>query len=234
MREPSAGHVLVVDDDSDLRGMLRDYLQGEGFQCRTADTTDAMFRILATEPCKLVILDLMLPGENGLAALRRLRESSPVPVIMLTARGSEMERVLGLELGADDYLSKPFNPQELVARIRAILRRTATEPAIPAPLRIDELEVHPAARRVFLAGRDVPLTSMEYNVLEVLARSAGKVVSRDELYRRALARQAGPYDRSIDVHIASLRRKLGERSDGTERIATVRAIGYVLTISGGR
>lgn len=232
-REPMSGSVLIVCDDPGSRVLLQDYLQGRGFTCRTADTVDAMFEVLARDDFALVILDVTRSGDNGfvaLAALRRLRDVSQVPVIMLTARGADVDRALGLELGADDYVSKPFNPRELVARMHAILRRAEIRRIEQGPLLIGELELDPAARRLFIAGIEIALTSSEYNVFEVLARSAGKTVTRDVLYREALAREAGPHDRSIDVHVASLRRKLGEWPDGSERIATVRGVGYVLTV----
>ena len=231
MSTASNDTVLVVDDDSGLCAMLKEYLQEEGFHCLVANSTDTMFKVLARHACRLVILDVMLPGENGLVALRRLREAEdPVPVIMLTARASDVERVLGFDLGADDYVSKPFNPQELVARARAILRRTEPNDQRMVPIVIDELEIRPGLRRVSVSGQRADLTSTEYGVLEALARLAGQVLSRDELYQQALSRHSGPQERSIDMHVASLRRKLGRWPDGSERIATVRGVGYVLTV----
>ena len=172
----------------------------------------------------------MLPGLGGFAVLAKIRESSKVPVIMLTARGEEVDRIVGLEMGADDYLPKPFNPRELVARIRAILRR-ATGTAAPGEettaFTIDDLVMDIGSRQVRCSSGEVDLTGAEFSVLETLARAAGTVVSRDELSRQALGRRASAFDRSLDVHLSNLRRKLGPLPGGGERIKTVRGVGYL-------
>ena len=177
----------------------------------------------------LVVLDVMLPGMSGFDVLRRLRETSRIPVLMLTARGDEVDRIVGLEMGADDYLPKPFNPRELVARIRAVRRRTEGGGGEgrgghrPEPLRVGSVELDPGTREVFRDGALLALTSVEFSVLEALLRSAGTVVSRDDLAQVALGRRLTAYDRSVDVHVSSLRRKLGD----AEQIQTVRGVGYL-------
>jgi len=170
---------------------------------------------------------------DGFEALRRIRVHSQIPVIMLTARGDEVDRIVGLEIGADDYLPKPFNPRELAARLRAVLRRAgATEGGGPSGglLRVEDLELDLGARAAFVGGTPVRLTGTEFSLLELLARNSGTVVTREELSRQVLERRPNPFDRSLDVHISNLRRKLGPRPDGGERIKTVRARGYVLTV----
>jgi two-component system response regulator CpxR len=186
-------------------------------------------RCQADEP-DLVILDVMLPALGGFAVLSKIRETSKVPVIMLTARGEEVDRIVGLEMGADDYLPKPFNPRELVARIRAILRRTAGIAEAgdeSAAITIDDLEMDIGSRQVRSSSGEVDLTGAEFAVLETLVRAAGTVVSRDELSRRALGRRASAFDRSLDVHLSNVRRKLGPLPGGGERIKTVRGVGYL-------
>jgi two-component system response regulator CpxR len=171
----------------------------------------------------------MLPEMNGFEVLRRLRETSRVPVLMLTARGEDVDRIVGLEMGADDYLPKPFNARELVARIRAIQRRAseaAGEPKNRDEIAVGDITITPASRSAKRAGEELPLTSVEFTLLEVLARAAGSVVSREDLSEKVLGRKFSPFDRSIDVHVSNLRKKLGPRADGTERIKTVRSVGY--------
>ena len=160
----------------------------------------------------LVVLDVMLPGLNGFEVLRRLRDKSKIPVLLLTARGEDVDRIVGLEIGADDYLPKPFNPRELVARIRAILRRT-----------------HPGTRTVLRKGKAVELTSVEFNLLHVLLREAGRVVPRERLVDIVLSRKFSPFDRSIDMHVSKIRRKLGDSDSGVDHIKTVRGVGYIFT-----
>jgi two-component system response regulator CpxR len=171
---------------------------------------------------------------NGFEVLRHLREKSRLPVLMLTARGDDTERIVGLEIGADDYLPKPFNPRELVARLRAILRRASGIPESSdensEPLSIDDLEVNPSARSAKLSGEDLPLTSVEFDLLTALLRSAGKIVRKEDLSEAVLERKLSPFDRSLDMHISNLRKKLGHRSDGTERIKTIRSVGYIYTL----
>ena len=222
--------ILIIDDDAELCELVTEYLEDEGFDVDSVhDGVTGVERCFAVEP-DLVILDVMLPGLGGFAVLGRIREASRVPVIMLTARGEEVDRIVGLEMGADDYLPKPFNPRELVARIRAIFRRTAgaAEPgSAPATISVGDLEMDIGARQVRCSTGEVDLTGAEFAVLETLARAAGTVVSRDELSRQALGRRASAFDRSLDVHLSNLRRKLGPQPDGGDRIKTVRGVGYL-------
>ena len=229
--------VLVVDDDVELCDLVKEFLQPEGLQVEAVHNGNrGLERALSGEHA-LVVLDVMLPGMNGLDVLRKLRASSTVPVLLLTARGQDVDRIVGLELGADDYLPKPFNPRELVARIRAILRRKRGEaPEKQAPqssVRVGDVELNPATRTVLRGGEAVDLTAVEFNLLDVLLREAGRVVTRDELAKIALGRLFSPYDRSIDMHISKLRKKLGEDGKGGERIKTVRGVGYIYAAPGG-
>ena len=222
--------LLIIDDDIDLCELVAEYLEGEGFAVDAVhDGPGGVERCLATDP-ELVILDVMLPGLGGFAVLAKIREHSRVPVIMLTARGDEVDRIVGLEMGADDYLPKPFNPRELAARIRAILRRSTAEGAgdeDPARLVVGDLHVDLGARLVRRGDTAVELTGAEFSILEILVRAAGSVVGRDELSRQALGRRSGAFDRSLDVHLSNLRRKLGPLADGGDRIKTVRGVGYL-------
>jgi DNA-binding response OmpR family regulator len=222
--------ILIIDDDTELCELITEYLEDEGLDVDSVhDGVAGVERCLSNEP-DLVILDVMLPGLGGFAVLSKIRETSKVPVIMLTARGEEVDRIVGLEMGADDYLPKPFNPRELVARIRAILRRTAGTAGAgeeSAMIVIDDLEMDIGSRRVSCSLGDVDLTGAEFAVLETLVRAAGTVVSRDELSRRALGRRASAFDRSLDVHLSNLRKKLGQLPGGGERIKTVRGVGYL-------
>ena len=221
--------VLIVDDDVELCELVAEYLTPEGFEVTAVHNgEEGLKRALADEHV-LVVLDVMLPGISGLEVLRRLRAESRVPVLILTARGDDVDRIVGLEIGADDYLPKPFNPRELVARIRAILRRTQ-QPASPSTEKIvvGDVELEPAARVVRRGGEPVELTSVEFGMLEALMRATGQVVTRDQLAQSVLGRKFMPYDRSIDMHVSKLRKKLGD-SDGTERIKTIRGVGYVCT-----
>lgn len=217
--------VLIVDDDAELTDLLRDYLAEEGFEPVAAADGESGVRAAVEGAPDLVVLDVMLPRLNGFDALRRIRESSAVPVVMLTARGQEVDRIVGLELGADDYLPKPFNPRELVARIRAVLRRGRPGGGTVA-IAVGDLRLDPGSRRVQRGGDVVDVTGTEYSLLEVLVRDAGRVVKRDALYREVLGRRPVPYDRSLDVHVSNLRRKLGPLPDGGERIKSIRGVGY--------
>ena len=218
--------ILIVDDDSELIDLLRDYLAEEGFETAAAADGEAGAKAAVEGAPDLVVLDVMLPRLNGFDALRRIRETSAVPVVMLTARGQEVDRIVGLELGADDYLPKPFNPRELVARIRAVLRRGRQSAGGSAAVTVGDLRLDSGARRVQRSGETIEVTGTEYSLLEVLVRDAGKVVKRDVLYREVLGRRPVPYDRSLDVHVSNLRRKLGPLPDGGERIKSVRGVGY--------
>ena len=222
--------LLLLDDDRELCDLLTDYLKPEGFEILTAhDGNTGLAAALNFPSLDLILLDVMLPGKNGFDVLRELRAHSGVPVLMLTAKGDEVDRIVGLELGADDYLPKPFNPRELLARIRAILRRKES-PALNAPERLvsGDVELDPASRTVVVGGKDVDLTSVEFKLLEALLRTPGKVVSRDALSRAALDRPLSPFERSLDVHMSNLRKKIGPCPDGSPRIRTLRSEGYLL------
>ncbi len=230
--------VLVIDDDEELCELVAEYLAREGFAVEAAhDGASGAARALSGEHA-LVVLDVMLPGLNGFDVLRRVRAAGVrVPVLMLTARGSDVDRIVGLEIGADDYLPKPFNPRELVARIRAILRRTRTPETVEnmgaAPRReriaVGDIELDRGARTALRRGEAIELTAVEFDLLESLLRSAGAVVARDALSERVLGRKLTPFDRSVDVHVSNLRRKLGPHRDGSDRIKTVRSVGYIYT-----
>ncbi len=221
-------HILLADDDTELGEMLTQYLGTEGFVADTAHDGETALAMARTGRYELVILDVMMPRLSGLDVLRELRQRSLVPVLMLTARGEDVDSIVGLELGADDYLAKPCNPRVLVARVRAILRRAAGGAPTTAPevLTLGDVEMHTGTRRVRCRGEQIPLTSTEYSVLEVLLRSAGHVVSKAQLSEHALGRGLTPYDRSLDMHVSSLRRKLGPLPDRDERIKTIRGVGY--------
>lgn len=226
--------ILVIDDDVELCELVTEYLESEGFGVTVInDGTDGVEKALA-EDFRLIILDVMLPGLNGLEVLRRIRAQSQVPVLMLTARGEEVDRIIGLEVGADDYLPKPFNPRELVARIRAILRRvypqgSESAPSQPERLTYGDIELDLGTRAVQRAGNTVELTTVEFDLLEVFLRATGGVMKREELVERVLGRAFSPFDRSIDMHVSKLRRKLGTHPDGSERIKSIRSVGYLYT-----
>src|SRR5258707_13876434 len=226
--------VLLVDDDAELAELVGEYLAREGFSLDAeTDGTRAVDRA-ASGDYQLTVLDVMLPGVSGFDVLRRLRATSRIPVLLLTARGEDVDRIVGLEIGADDYLPKPFNPRELVARIRAILRRSAADrkavgsPRPPEILRIGDIELDPATRTVCHAGQPVELTSVEFNLLEVLLREAVRVVTREQLVSAVLSRKFSPFDRSIDMHVSKVRKKLGDMNGDEEHIKTVRGVGYIL------
>jgi two-component system, OmpR family, response regulator CpxR len=227
--------VLVVDDDVELCELLAQYLKAEGFDLEAvANGEQGVGRALSGDHA-LVVLDVMLPAMQGFEVLRQIRAQSPIPVLMLTARGDDLDRILGLELGADDYLPKPFNPRELAARIRAILRRAKPQPPelapqLPEPILLGDLELDNAARVVRRGGELLNLTTVEFQLLEVLLRAAGQVVTREVLVRDVLGREFSPFDRSIDVHVSNLRKKLGPHPDGTERIKGVRGFGYLYAV----
>ncbi len=225
--------LLVIDDDTELCELLSDYLGGEGFTVEAVHHGAEGAQRALSGAYVLVVLDVMLPGLNGFDVLRKIREKSAIPVIMLTARGDDIDRIVGLELGADDYLPKPFNPRELVARIRAIQRRAGESPRKhekSAQLAVGDVVLCPARRSVTRNGEKVELTSVEFNLLEVLLARAGEVVDRESLVEQVLGRRLSAYDRSIDVHVSALRKKLGHYAGETERIRTVRGVGYLYAI----
>lgn len=218
--------VLIVDDDVQLCRLLAERLGSEGFTIESVhDGVRGLERALSMEHA-LVVLDLMLPGMTGLDVLRRLRAKSPVPVLILTARGEDIDRILGLEIGADDYVPKPFNPRELIARIRAILRRTSRVASAAGPLVVGDLRLDPQAREVWLNDTALNLTSVEFTLLEALLRDAGRVITREQLTEAVLGRKLGPFDRVIDVHVSNVRKKL-RPSDHGPRIKSVRGSGYL-------
>lgn len=223
--------VLLVDDDTELCTSLTRLLRMEGFEAKAVHEAGSAASEALKDQYQLVILDVMLPGGNGRQVLRAIRASSQVPVIMLTARRDEADRVSGLEAGADDYLPKPFSPRELVARMRAVLRRKSPA-ANTGIFRIDDLEIHTMSRRVLQAGTELALTGAEFDILVLLARSTGKVFSRSEIAEAALGRPIAPLDRSIDNHISNLRKKLGAWVHRRERIRNLRGTGYIYTGAG--
>jgi DNA-binding response OmpR family regulator len=221
--------ILIVDDDRDLCAMLVEYLGPEGFVTQTAPTGLEGLEQLSNAAVDLVVLDVMLPELSGFEVLRRIRAASRVPVIMLTARGEEVDRVVGLELGADDYLAKPFSPRELVARIRAVLRRTPAEGAAETGvLSCGPLQLDLRARRARVGEHDLELTAAELRILELLVRADTRTVSREELMLQALGRRLLPTDRSLDTHVSNLRRKLS-RYTAQVSVQSVRGAGYALT-----
>lgn len=224
----AAARILLVDDDTELASMLSEYLTVEGFETVCASSGEQGIEQAARQAFDAIVLDVMLPGVNGIEVLRRLRERSPVPVLMLTARGDHVDRIVGLELGADDYVPKPCPPRELVARLRAILRRTRGGDQAGGVLNAGLLALWPARRRVTCNGEALTLTSTEFNLLEVLLRDAGRVVSKNDLYSRGLGRPMGRFERSIDVHISSIRHKLAAAAGDRLRIESVRGVGYQL------
>jgi len=223
--------VLLIDDDIELVGMFREYLEQEGFAVGCAHDGETGSRVALSGQYAIAVLDVMMPRMNGIEALRRIREKSRMPVLMLTGRGDDTDRILGLELGADDYVTKPCTPRELTARIRAILRRTNPPPedtASPSPLTVGKLTILPSQRRATWNGAALALTSTEFNLLEILARNAGRPVSKNDLSEQGLGRPMARFDRNIDVHISSLRQKLGMLEDGRSCLQTVYRLGYQL------
>jgi DNA-binding response OmpR family regulator len=223
--------VLVIDDDVALCELVAEYLEPEGYQVEAVhDGERGVERALSNEHT-LAVLDVMLPGINGFEVLRRIRAQSRIPIVMLTARGDDVDRIVGLEIGADDYLPKPFNPRELVARINAVLRRARPDEQDEKQQRemllVTDIEMDTSTRVVRRAGETVELTVVEYDLLEKLLRAPGRIVTREELVRDVLHRDLSPFDRSIDMHVSNLRKKLGHQVHGIERIKTVRGVGYI-------
>lgn len=225
--------VLLADDDLELTSMLSQYLVREGFEVHTVHDGQAAVREAAAGDYSIIVLDVMMPRLSGMEALRRIRASLQVPVLMLTARGDNVDRIVGLDMGADDYVPKPCTPGELVARIRAILRRTerrddADEAREPVQLASGPLRLNPGNRRATWHGEALELTGTEFNLLEVLARHAGELVSKEDISQQAFGQALARFDRRIDVHISSIRQKLGARPDGQPWILSVRGQGYQL------
>ena len=225
--------LLVVDDDVELCELVGRFLVGEGFLVDAVHDGAAAVGRALDGGYALVLLDVMLGRSNGFDVLRQIRATSPIPVVMLTAKGDALDRIVGLEIGADDYLPKPFNPKELAARIRAVLRRTVASRRPHDRLRVvvDDLELDPSARSVRCRGQLVDLTTVEFDLLEALASEAGQVISRESLVTQILGRPFSPFDRSIDTHVYNLRRKLGPLPGGGDRIVGIRGIGYLYACS---
>jgi two-component system OmpR family response regulator len=229
-------HLLVIDDDHEIRDLLTRFMEKNGFRITAVRDAREARRAWTRGAFQLVVLDLMLPGESGLDVARWLRDQEDVPIVMLSAMGEDTDRIIGLELGADDYIAKPFNPRELMARIRAVMRRatdTQDGPAagerIARPLRFAGWTLEPARRRLLNPeGVEVPLTGGEYDLLLALLERANRVLTRDMLLDLLRGRQAGPFDRAIDVAVSRLRRKLDDQGGGAQLIKTVRGGGYVL------
>ena len=221
----AAEPLLLIEDDERLGAMVAEYLGPHGFEVTVAPTAARGLERLARGGFAAVLLDVMLPDLDGFEVVRRIRAASAVPVLMLTARGEETDRIVGLELGADDYLPKPFNPRELLARLRAVLRRRAG--AARPLLRFGRLEIDPEARQVRVDGRERPLTSYQFDLLLALAESAGRVLSREALLQHARGDSLEAFDRSIDVHVSRLRAAIEDDPRRPRRILTVRGAGYV-------
>lgn len=229
--------ILIIDDDEELCDLVSEYLNVEGFETVAVHDGDAGLQAALSGEFDLVTLDVMLPKKNGFDVLRELRETSKIPVLMLTARGEDMERIVGLEIGADDYLPKPFNPRELVARLRAILRRVETAEVSTQTendkLSVHDVEVQISARSALRNGANLNLTSVEFDLLAELLRYAGKVVKKEDLSETVLERKLSPFDRSLDMHVSNLRKKLGNRENGADIIKTIRSVGYIYTLPNG-
>lgn len=225
--------VLLIDDDIELCQMMEEYLEAESFALEFAHDGETGARMAVSAKYDLVVLDVMMPGMNGFDTLRLIRNTSQIPVIMLTAKGDDIDRIIGLELGADDYLTKPFNPRELVARLKAIQRRVAVRDASgqkDGVLRVGRAVVNSADRIIEWNGEPLSLTTSEFALLEALIKNAGHVVTKADLFQQALGRPETKYDRSIDVHVSNLRQKLGTLDDGRSPIQTVRNVGYQFII----
>ncbi|MGI9263079.1 MAG: response regulator [Woeseiaceae bacterium] len=226
--EQTTARLLLIDDDQDLGSMLSDFLDAERLQLTVATSGEAGLRKLSGEDFSLLVLDIMLPGMNGLEVLKKIRQTSNVPVIMLTARGDDVDRIIGLEIGADDYLAKPFNPRELVARIKAILRRSQTSSGESRELRLGGIELDARTRKASVDQNPLTLTGTEFEILRNLLQTPGDVVSKERLSEVALGRRLLPYDRSIDTHISNLRSKLEKAGNPKVTIQNQRGVGYLL------
>lgn len=227
--------LIVVDDDPELRTLLRRFLSAHGFETRVVDGGAALDRELSRNPADAIVLDLMMSGEDGLAICIRLRAAGDMtPIVMLTARGDPIDRIIGLESGADDYLPKPFEPRELVARLSAVLRRTRDQGDVSTDdiVTVGSLEINLSTRKVMRDGTALKLSSREFALLAALVRSRGRPLSRAQLIERAVGRDADVTDRAVDVQIARLRRAIGDRADDAELIKTVWGVGYVLVSDG--
>ena len=228
----NAPRILLIDDDDALAGMVADYLVGRGFVVERAGDGPSGLDRLARGAFDAVVLDVMMPGPDGFEVLQTIRRDNPVPVVMLTARGEDLDRIVGLEMGADDYLAKPFNPRELLARIKAVLRRsrgklTSDGVTKAPPLRFGRLEIDVDARIVRLDGDERSLTSHQFELLLAMARSAGRALTRDELMQRVRGEDLDVFDRSIDVHVSRIRAAIEDDPKAPRRIITLRGVGYL-------
>jgi DNA-binding response OmpR family regulator len=224
-------NVLIIDDDTGLCELVGEYLEAEGFKVEAVHNGEAGVERALSGEHKLAVLDVMLPSINGFEVLRRIRSQSQLPIVMLTARGDDVDRIVGLEIGADDYLPKPFNPRELLARINAVLRRARSdeqnEKQGRETLTVGDIEMDNRTRTVHREGEALELTVVEYDLLEMLLQSPGRIVTREELVKKVLNRSLSPFERSIDMHVSNLRKKLGHQVQGVERIKTMRGVGYI-------
>ena len=224
-------NILIIDDDVELCELLAEYLTAEGFKITFVNLGDAGLEKLHQHPFDLVILDVMLPETNGFDILREIRQFSTTPVVMLTARGDDVDKIVGLEIGADDYLPKPFNPRELVVRLKAILRRShnlSEEEQPPVKqLNIDDIAIDLEKRTVTINNSPIVLTNTEYNILVHLMLSVNKAITKEILYKKVLRRKMTSFDRSLDVHVSNLRNKLGPNKQGKPRIKTIHGYGYI-------
>ena len=226
--------ILIIDDDEELCELVAEYLSVEGFTTTAVHDGENGLQKALSGDYEMAILDVMLPRKNGFDVLRELRKSSKLPVVMLTAKGDDMERIVGLEIGADDYLPKPFNPRELVARLRAVLRRVQdvdeNKQVTSESFAVEDIEVSLTGRIAKINGEDLNLTAVEFDLLVALLEQAGKVVKKEDLSQRVLDRRLSPFDRSLDMHVSNLRKKLGLRPNESERIKTIRSVGYIYTV----
>lgn len=225
-------NILIIDDDHELCELVSEYLKEEGFEVNYIHNPEQAMEEIASGQYALIILDVMLPKINGFELLRMIRAKSAIPVMMLTAKGQDIDRIVGLEIGADDYVAKPFNTRELVARIRAILRRTKVETVSPETppsevISLGDIALNPATMVVTQNGKTITnLTTVEFDLLKILVGAGGSVVSREELAKQALGRRFSPFDRSIDTHMSNLRKKLAQANEQTDRIRSIRGVGY--------
>ncbi len=227
LQEP---RILIVDDDRELGEMLTEFLAPDHFDVSACLNGEDALSVLKNDEFDLVILDIMLPGMSGIDVLKQVRQASDIPVIMLTARGEDVDRILGLEFGADDYLTKPFNPRELLARIKAILRRSRPASSTRDHISVGEIRLEIRARRVTAGDTSIRLTGTEFELLRCLAESPGEVVEKDELSRQALGRRHLPYDRSLDTHVSNVRGKLAKAGVKSPFIQSQRGVGYCLLV----
>src|SRR5450631_443446 len=232
--------LLIIDDDRKLCGLLSEYLEPEGFTVEAVHDGKQGITTACERDFDLIVLDVMLPGDNGFEVLRQIRTKKDTPVVMLTARGDDVDKIIGLEMGADDYLPKPFNTRELMARIRTVLRRTKpdrdeSEIALSGrKLVVGDVEMDMGTHNVVCAGKPVELTSVEFTLLEQLLKNAGELVSREDLTQKVLGRRLTAFDRSIDGYVSKLRKKLGHEVSGSERIRAIRSVGYLYALTGNK